>query len=115
MKLKNAAIVSRDETNERFQLSYSRGYHGRTLEQTLENGHPLIQYLTRVKEPLVLERLTNPQKKDELSGLSDADQYKIAGWMQSVEGACCVPSFLGKELKNILVLGEKKSRHAYSQ
>jgi signal transduction histidine kinase len=34
--------------------------------------------------------------------------------MEELRAACCVPSFLGKELRNILILGEKKSGESYT-
>ena len=85
----------------------------------MEEENPLIEYLAREKEAIDLERVREyiesggkKKVKGELPHTYDFEAIKRA--MQELEAACCVPSFLGRELRNILVLGEKKSGDYYA-
>ena len=132
IRVKNAAVLLYDEKNSYFKFAYSRGY---SEIGWLRQGHifnesdPLIYYLSRERAPLDIERVrewieTGGPKKIKASGPTglrlgggQGARYNfeaIKARMEELEAACCIPSFLGDNLRNVLVLGEKKSSDFYS-
>ncbi len=83
-------------------------------------SHPLIQYLDQEKEALDIEKLKEyietgrgaKKKGDKKERFYDFKIIQEA--MENLQAACIVPSFLGKELRSMLVLGEKKSGDVYT-
>jgi len=120
MRVANAAILTRKNVQTEFQLEYQRGYDKNFLEYYLGAQDPLIQYLACEKEPVIIEQMEqyiNAGNRKEVKGEVPRvyDFEGILKAMKNLEATCCIPSFLGRELKNILVLGEKKSGEDYSQ
>lgn len=114
MRLHRAAILTWREDCGDYKLDYQRGYAKVSLEFHVSPLHPLIQYLKREKEALDIERIREYQeaggfKKVRGETPREYDWHAIQKLMQEMGAACLVPSFLGKELRNVLVLGEKKS------
>ncbi len=120
IRIKNAAAVFLDEAYQCFKVVFARGYGGEWNYTVIPVEHPLIQYLGHEKEALDMERVKELQavprgilKKGEKQERF-YDFNAMEKKMNELQAACVVPSFLGKELKSILVLGEKKSGDVYS-
>ena len=107
----------REGNSDQFHLVYQRGFDKKHLTLTLYSNDPLIHYLENHKESVDIERV-----KEQVEGASHQrdkstiayDFEAIRERMNQLQASCCVPSFLGRELRNILLLGEKKSGEYYS-
>ena len=123
IRVKNAAVVTRDLGTSDFRLGYERGYPAeRRPAEKVPATSALIRYLDQEKEGIEIERVKESietggprPKKGEEAFFRPHDFTEIKRQMEELHAACCIPSFLGKELRNILVLGEKKSGDYYSQ
>lgn len=121
MRLKNAAILICDSVTNRFHIKYLRGYpngFNRSFALLLES--PLIQCLSQEREALDIVRVRRCfESREKRFPHSDAkteyDFKEISRVMNEMSADCCVPSFLGGELRSVLVLGGKKSGDAYTQ
>jgi len=122
IRVKSAAILIHDEKNNYFRFAYSRGY---PKEGWLRQGHifnvndPLIGYLADEHAPLDIERVkewaeAGGPKQKKGNAWHHYDFKIIQARMEELQAACCVPSFLGENLRNILILGEKKSGDFYT-
>lgn len=123
IRIKNAAAVILDENYQCFKVAFARGYGGGWNYSVIPVEHSLIKYLSHEKEALDLERvrelqmespLTRIRKKGD-SGGQDYDFHAIEEKMNELQAACVVPSFLGRDMRSILVLGDKKSGDVYSE
>jgi signal transduction histidine kinase len=122
VRLKNAAILLRDEKLRYFQFAFSRGYPASgspPAGYVLYENDPLVEFLTREHAALDLERVNEflqrggsiPKKE----GMAENYDFQaIKRRMEELRAACCIPSFLTGELRNVLVLGEKKSGEIYT-
>jgi len=117
IRVKSGAILMHDEKNQYFRFAYSRGY---PKDGWLHQGHifnandSLINYLKEERAPLDIERIKEYAEtggpKSRRRGFQPRYDFKaIQARMEELQAACCVPSFLGENLRNILILGEKKS------
>lgn len=118
IRVKNAAILAKKSENGDFTLEYQRGYTKNYLSYRLKRESPLIYYLTKENEAIDLDRLEEfvSEGGKHVKG-EDVRIYDFEGikkQMADLEANCCVPSFLGKELRNILVMGPKKSGKPYT-
>ncbi len=122
LRTRNASMLLHDEKNNYFKSAFTRGY---PVEGWLKSGHvfneqdPLIDYLEHERQPIDIERVkeyieTGGPKTKKGSFVKQYDYKLIKVKMDELLAACCVPSFLGKRLLGVLVLGEKKSGDAYS-
>ena len=123
MRVKNVGVLTRQNGSETFQLYHQRGYAKNYLDYRLDEKSPLITYLDHEKEALDIERIKElaeyggKRKKPAKKGgrpSPDYDYPAIKAQMEELEAVCCVPSFLGHELRNVLILGEKKSGDFYT-
>lgn len=121
VRIKNVAVLKRDIQTGAFYFGYQRGYpKGFDCREAFPLDEPLVRYLDYEKEALDIQRIEECiQKSGKKVGGGQAPSAKhdllaIKKRMGSLYAACCVPSFLGKELRNILILGEKKSGDFYS-
>lgn len=119
MRIRNAAVLAWQEDKKDYKLIYQRGYEKQYLEYHMNANHPLIIFLKREKEAIDLDRIrqyieAGSRKKVRGEAPHEYDFEIIIKLMNDVDAACCVPSFLGKDLKNILVLGDKKSGSPYT-
>lgn len=117
MRVKNAAVLMREGTSDQYNLVYQRGFDKKFLTLTLYQNDPLIHYLETHKEAVDIERIKEQvesasYKRDKSEKAYDYEAIRER--MNQLQAACCVPSFLGRELRNILMLGEKKSGEYYS-
>jgi len=117
MRVKNAAVLMREGGMDQFHLVYQRGYDKKHVALTLYSNDPLIHYLENHQEAVDIERV----KEQVESASHQRDRSEVAYDYEAIrermiqlQASCCVPSFLGKELKNVLLLGEKKSGEYYS-
>ncbi len=122
VRVKNAAVLTKDlKGGGGFSLSYRRGYpEGFGEIYALSRDNALIDYLGWEKEPVEIEQVKEyidrggkPAKKGQRPRRYDF--LEIKQQMEALQAACAIPSFLGRELRNILVLGEKKSGDYYSK
>jgi signal transduction histidine kinase len=117
MRVRNAAVLMREGRSDQYHLIYQRGFDKKFLTMTLYQNDPLIHYLETHKEAVDIERI-----KEQVEGASHErdksdrayDYEAIRERMNQLQASCCVPSFLGRELRNVLMLGEKKSGEYYS-
>ncbi len=137
IRVRNAAILIHDQQNDYFKLAYMRGYaepftpalshegRGEKNPFWLREGHlfpetdPLIDYLESERAPIDIERIrefaeTGGPKPKKGVEQNQYDYKVIKERMEELHAACCVPSFLGNRLRNILILGEKKSGDFFS-
>ncbi len=122
IRVRNAAILIHDEKNDYFKLAYMRGYEpGGWLKEdhVFSEGDQLIDYLENERVPLDIERVkeyveTGGPKPKKGVDHPKYDYKAIHQRMEELRAACCVPSFLGNNLRNILILGEKKSGDFFS-
>ena len=117
MRVKNAAVLMREGTSDQYHLVYQRGFNKKFLTLTLYENDPLIHYLESHKEAVDIERIKEQveaasYKRDKSEKAYDYEAIRER--MNQLQASCCVPSFLGRELRNILMLGEKKSGEYYS-
>ncbi|MDD5217376.1 MAG: ATP-binding protein [Candidatus Omnitrophica bacterium] len=118
MRVSRAAILTKDRGGTRYDLEYQRGYEKNYLAYCIEEANPLIQYLVQEKEAIdieaVKEYVMQGSKKRGKGGHREYDFNAIKKQMDELGASCCVPSFLGKDMKNVLTLGEKKSGDYYT-
>ncbi|MEI7751141.1 MAG: ATP-binding protein [Candidatus Omnitrophota bacterium] len=117
MRVRNAAVLMREGTSDQYHLAYQRGFDKKFLTLTLYQNDPLIHYLETHKEAVDIERIKEQveaasYKRDKSERAYDYEAIRER--MNQLHASCCVPSFLGRELRNILMLGEKKSGEYYS-
>jgi signal transduction histidine kinase len=119
MGAKNAAILTYDEKDKVFRFMCTRGY---ALDGWFKSGHllgpddALVQYLSHKREPLDIERvkeLTEKSKSKPEKERSFYDYAAVLNRMEEFQAACCIPSYFGGQLKNILILGPKKTGQFY--
>ncbi|MCB9800423.1 MAG: hypothetical protein H6757_06660 [Candidatus Omnitrophica bacterium] len=120
MRVENSGVLTRSSTEHVFKLGYQRGYKKNYLEYKVEENHPFIEYLTLEKDAIDIEQIKELiENKGRQSGKntssSSYDYTAIKQKMEELEAHCCIPSFLGKELRNILILGPKKSGDIYTE
>jgi hypothetical protein len=117
VRVKNAAILTHRSDTKTYTLRFQRGYGKNFVDYYLKDSDPLIEYLQREKEPLDLDRIEAflegarkpPVRSRAGEGAGAYDFKAMRQTLEELEAACCVPSFLGRDLKNILILGRKKS------
>ncbi|HXV28381.1 MAG TPA: ATP-binding protein [bacterium] len=118
MRVKSAAVLTRVPGTGHFKLGYERGYKKRYLEFSIEDNTPLIQYLSLEREAVDIDRIKEysetAHKKKKYKNGRHYHFGSIKKQMEEIEAGCCIPSFLGEELRSILVLGEKKSGDYYT-
>ena len=122
IRVRSAAILMYDEKNRYFKFAYLRGYPKLGwLRQghVFAEGDPLIDYLKYERLALDIERVkeyaeTGGPKPRRGATIRSYDFKMIQARMDELQAACCVPSFLGDNLRNVLILGEKKSGDFYS-
>lgn len=117
MRVKNAAVLMREGTSDQYHLAYQRGFEKAYLTLTLYENDPLIHYLETHKEAVDIERVKEQVESASFQRDKSEKAYDfeaIRERMNQLQASCCVPSFLGRELRNILILGEKKSGEYYS-
>lgn len=119
MRVKNTAIMMRRRDNE-FELGFQRGYSRNFLDYRLDDTNPMIMYLMREKEALDLDHVKEfieAGNKKVVKGEKTPHEYDFEAirlTMEELESSCVVPSFLGHDLRSILLVGEKKSGHLFS-
>lgn len=116
MRVRNASILTKVEDRQEFTLGYQRGYAKIYLEYSVKADCELIKYLANEKDPLDIDSV---RETADFGGSSkDGGEYdfsQILKTMEELEAVCCVPSFLGRDLRTVLVLGEKKSGDSYTE
>ncbi len=120
MRVKNASILSREKNQGEFRLSYARGHSKELIQYVINEDAELIRYLKKEKEAIEIEHVkeyieSGNKKRVKGEAPHEYDFVAIQTTMRELDASCCVPSFLGPELRNILVLGEKKSGDFYSE
>ncbi|MER2513354.1 MAG: ATP-binding protein [Nitrosomonas ureae] len=108
MRVENAAVLAFDNQDRLFRLAASRGYKGSVSRVSLNTDHPLVERMREERDAIQLhdttekmELETDPVKKQDLKIINDE--------MIMLGAKCAIPSFLGKELRNVLLIGDKKS------
>ncbi len=121
MRVRNAGVITRQNASDVFTLYNQRGYAKNFFDYRMNDSSPLIQYLATEKEALDIERVkelieAESERKTRQSGKKKEYPYReIKAQMEELEAVCCVPSFLGHALRNVLILGEKKSGDFYTE
>lgn len=120
VRIKNAAIYTLDLRLHQFRLAYRRGYpQGKLREGNLFMDNALIRFLWKEKEHIEIEQVKHYIRHGrKVSKHSTGVHYnfsEIKRQMEELGAICCIPSFLGRELRNVLILGPKKSGEHYSK
>lgn len=141
-RIKQAAVYIRDQNDEHFVRGALRGFAPADYPQEIiAAGHPLVQYLEKNRKPLDVQRFEEEisqggqgQGQNSSPLLTPEKRRVILETLKMMKGELIVPSFLrrridmegiGKEkdskpaaeevtLRNILILGGKKSDEPYS-
>ncbi len=108
MRVENVAVLSFENAEHLFRLVASRGYRENVSRVSLSMDHPLMESLRETREAVelheVIERLESPVNEEQKNDLKIiSDEMKMLG------AKCAIPSFLGSDLKNVLLIGDKKS------
>jgi signal transduction histidine kinase len=120
MRVRNAGVMTKQNHSDVFVLLNQRGYAKNYFDYRLPTANSLIEYLQVEKEALDVERIKELMayaraKSGREEKKRHYDYPAILRQMEELEAVCCVPSFLGHDLRNILVLGEKKSGDFYTE
>lgn len=108
MRVENAAVLALDVQDRLFRLQAARGYHGKPVKISLNIDHPLIIKMRMDHEAVQLHDIVDKleSEKDE----SEKNDLKIIiNELNTLNAKCAIPSFLGTELRNVLLIGDKKS------
>ena len=114
VRVRNAAVLILDTRQRCYSLTHPRGYGKDAFQSNpplFSEADPLISWMAKGKLPLNLERI----QELEAAKKSPSDLALIRSRMKTLKASICVPSFLGKELKSVLILGEKKSGDSYTE
>ncbi len=116
LEVKNAAILYKDQEG-LFRLAYQRGYLIKEeIALSVDERNPLISFLENEKQSVCLERLEAVIQESN-RGLSWAPApYScelLKQEMMRLQSASIIPSFLGSEMKIILLLGERKDKKSF--
>ncbi len=122
VRIKNAGVVARDIGTDTFYFNYGRGYEAPPLLKALHVSDPLIRFLQDENDAIDIEKVKEWIESKETDGTEKEKKLKrkydfkvIKNHMDIMRAAACIPSFLGKELRNIIVLGEKKSGDFFTE
>lgn len=126
IRVRSAAILIHDEKNDYFKLAYMRGYgeEGWLKEEHIfSETDPMVAYLAHERVPLNWELVKDWAEQYPKADIRSPKSKKVMRYdfaaikdrMTELRAACCVPSFLGENLRNVLILGEKKSGDLYSE
>lgn len=113
MRVRNTAIMMRRRDNE-FELGFQRGYTRSFLDYRLDDTNPMIQYLLHEKEAVAAETVkeyieAGNKKRVKGEAPHEYDFQAVLLTMEELQAAAVIPSFLGHDLRSVLVVGEKKS------
>lgn len=116
--LRNAAVLVKDSKGV-FRLAHQRGYQKlEDIGLSLDERNPVIKFLENEKTPLDLSRvenvLKNTMRQVNLSHLKYPFEV-IHQELIRLKTVSIVPSFYGKELKSILLIGLKKNGKKLSE
>jgi len=119
MRISNAGILTRLRDSDEYLLCYQRGYEKNYLEYRLKPSDALIAYLSREKEAVNINRVqeymqSGVRRLKKNRPFEAYDFQAVYDKMKELKAVSCVPSFLGKTLQNVLVLGDKKSGDLYT-
>jgi signal transduction histidine kinase len=121
IRVQNAAAVLWDERSRAYKIAFARGYlQAAKMPDQISADHPLIQYLYEQKGALDIERMKELVETGHGVKIKGGIKEKIYDFqaiideMHRLQAACVVPSFLGKEIRSMLILGDKKSGEMYS-
>lgn len=114
MRVENASVLSYDTNDRLFRLVAARGYKGPTPRISLHMDHPMMMALNTEREALQVEELTAEMQSEKPEIASKEDLKIILDEMQTLDAKCAIPSFLGRELRNVLLIGDKKSGEGYT-
>ncbi len=108
MRVENAAVLSFDNQDRLFRLVASRGYRGTVSRVSLNTDHPLIEKLRAERDAIKLNDIIERQAV-QIEDTEKQDLKIINDEMIMLGAKCAIPSFLGKDLRNVLLIGDKKS------
>ncbi|OGW80422.1 MAG: hypothetical protein A3G33_02310 [Omnitrophica bacterium RIFCSPLOWO2_12_FULL_44_17] len=123
VRVKTAVMMVKDERTERFRAVSMRGFqvnHNAKPCHVLAADDILIDYANSKHAPVSVGEINKrisgwKQVKDKNLVAEQIDKHlAIKNRMNELEAACFIPSFLGRELKSILFLGNKKSGDDFS-
>jgi signal transduction histidine kinase len=118
MRVTNAAVLLIQDDENRYKLAYQRGFQKNFMEYFVDQDSELIRYLSEEHEAIDIENVKDCIEAGNKKVVKGKESRKynfeeIKKTMEELETSCCIPSFLGKELRNILILGNKKSGDYY--
>lgn len=119
-RLKDIEMGAPQRASSSHSASYVSG-RGILTGRVISRDHSLVSYLSGEHEALDRERLKaylasgGRVRGRGKRGEKRYDFTAIQEVMNDLGASCVIPSFLGTDLRSILVLGEKKSGHAYTE
>jgi len=119
MKVDNVSVLIYEEGLKGYELKASRGPgKPKDLSIRVKDKDPLIEWLKENEELLVREELeewVEDKRIKEIKSVLLSDLKQILDRMLLLKADICIPSFYRGELLGILILGNNKAGHAYSQ
>ncbi len=111
VQLEHCSVYLHNSFNKNFVLGAYRRKRGelRTIGY-LDGSSPLVDYLTKHKEPLVHEEI-----KQKAQDFSDPQLARVELVMKDLDAAVVVPSFIEDRLMAIIMLGKKRSEKLFSE
>ncbi len=119
IEVQNVVIFVRKPGEPGFWMGVQRGYEKKFVSYHIDERNPLIIHFKTKKKPLsasTLNRLVAKSKRVKVIAPDSISEtmVSIPQILKDFDGEFCIPSFLGEELKNILILGKKKNGKRYS-
>ncbi|MCM8775030.1 MAG: ATP-binding protein [Candidatus Omnitrophica bacterium] len=132
-RIKHAVVYIRDRDHAHFVRGAHRGYtSSKNLPEKIERHHPLIRYLEKNPGPVEVTRLTERVSNNKQTEELKNEIQEISNFLKAANAEVVIPSFLRRridlfgagreksevereiELRDILILGAKKSDEPYS-
>jgi len=111
IQLEHAAVYIYDEGKKNFVLGASKRKSGQAqFVETIERNSPLIEYISKNKNPVIFEEI-----KQRAVDFNDIRLSQIQLEIASLEGALVVPIFIDQVITAIIVMGKKESERLYSE
>jgi len=110
----HAGIFLREEETSQYTLKACRDHHRFPQDTVLADTHPLIRWFGTHTEPLVTEEVRlHPTEAGQY--LTSQELHTLLRWLEALQVAVIVPSFMADRLLGLVVVGPKRTGAIYTQ
>jgi len=106
MRVENAIVLSFNREAQSYHVVAARGFKSGAPRIALGEDHPLITLLRARNDAVLINEGDKNVESNDLRYIQEE--------LKQYHSQVAIPSFLGKDLKNILLIGEKKSGETYT-